>query len=52
MTQIDLGNIHINWRGAYNSATNYVRHDAVSYQGSSYIAKRAVSAVTPVQGDD
>lgn len=52
MTQIDLGNIRINWRGAYNSATNYVRHDAVSYQGSSYIAKRTVSAVTPVQGDD
>lgn len=52
MTQIDLGNIRINWRGAYNSAGNYVRHDAVSYQGSSYIAKRTVSAVTPVQGDD
>ena len=52
MTQINLGNIRINWRGAYNSAGNYVRHDAVSYQGSSYIAKRTVSAVTPVQGDD
>lgn len=52
MTQIDLGNIRINWRGAYNSATDYVRHDAVSHQGSSFIAKRTVSAVTPVQGDD
>jgi alpha-tubulin suppressor-like RCC1 family protein len=52
MTQIDLGNIRINWRGAYNSAGNYVRHDAVSHQGSSFIAKRTVSAVTPVQGDD
>lgn len=52
MTQIDLGNIRINWRGAYNSAANYVHHDAVSYQGSSFIAKRSISAITPVQGDD
>lgn len=52
MTQIDLGNIRINWRGPYNDATRYVRHDAVSYQGSSYVAKRGFSAVIPAQGDD
>jgi alpha-tubulin suppressor-like RCC1 family protein len=52
MSQIDLGNIRINWRGPYNNATNYVRHDAVSHMGSSYIAKGDVSGVTPVQGDD
>lgn len=52
MTQIDLGNIRINWRGPYDNATDYVRHDAVAHLGSSYVAKRPVSGITPVQGDD
>ena len=28
----------VNWLGAWNSATSYIVDDAVSYQGSSYIA--------------
>lgn len=52
MSQIDLGNIRINWRGPYDTTTDYVRHDAVSHLGSSYIAKRPVSGITPAQGDD
>ena len=52
MATIDLGNIRINWRGPYDNAASYVRDDAVSYQGSSFIAKGDVTGVTPVQGDD
>ena len=37
MTVIDLGNIRINWRGAYDPKKNYVRDDAVSYKGSSFM---------------
>lgn len=50
MAVIDLGNIRINWRGAYNA--EYVRDDAVSYHGSSFIALRDVTGVTPVVGAD
>ena len=52
MTAIDLGNIRINWKGAYDATTAYVLNDAVAYKGSSYVAKRNVTGVTPVQGDD
>ncbi len=52
MAIIDLGNIRINWRGAYNAAAEYVRDDAVSYHGSSFIALRDVTGVTPVVGAD
>lgn len=52
MAVIDLGNIRINWRGAYQPAAEYVRDDAVSYHGSSFIALRDVSGVTPVIGAD
>ncbi|MBN8521618.1 MAG: hypothetical protein J0L77_06970 [Alphaproteobacteria bacterium] len=52
MAVIDLGNIRINWRGAYNAATEYVRDDAVSYRGSSFIALGDVTGVTPVVGAD
>jgi hypothetical protein len=52
MAVIDLGNIRINWRGAYNAAAEYVRDDAVSYHGSSFIALRDVTGVTPVVGAD
>ncbi|WP_019223966.1 hypothetical protein [Bartonella rattaustraliani] len=52
MTQIDLGNIRIKWRGAYDPKQHYIRHDAVAFKGSSFIAKRNVTNVTPVQGAD
>uniref|UniRef100_UPI0012EA73D5 RCC1 domain-containing protein n=1 Tax=Bartonella queenslandensis TaxID=481138 RepID=UPI0012EA73D5 len=52
MTQIDLGNIRINWRGAYDAKQKYVRHDAVAFKGSSFIAKRNVTNVIPIQGAD
>ncbi len=52
MAVIDLGNIRINWRGAYNAVAEYVRDDAVSYHGSSFIALRDVTGVTPVVGAD
>jgi alpha-tubulin suppressor-like RCC1 family protein len=52
MAVIDLGNIRINWRGAYNAAAEYVRDDAVSYRGSSFISLRNVTGVTPVVGAD
>ncbi|WP_455475333.1 RCC1 domain-containing protein [Bartonella sp. B17] len=52
MTQISLGNIRINWRGAYDNMAHYVRHDAVFYKGSSYVAKHAINNVIPTQGDN
>ena len=47
MAVIDLGNIRINWRGAYDPAATYVPDDAVSHRGSSYIALRDVTGVIP-----
>ena len=52
MAVIDLGNIRINWRGAYDAGTTYVKDDAVSYQGSSFIALQEVLNSIPVEGND
>jgi alpha-tubulin suppressor-like RCC1 family protein len=52
MAVIDLGNIRINWRGAYQAEAAYAPDDAVSHRGSSYIALRDVTGVIPVAGDD
>ncbi len=52
MTILDLGNIRMNWCGAYNNDIAYVRDDVVSYHGSSFIAKRDVIGITPVVGND
>lgn len=41
-----------NFRGAWDSATNYEADDAVSDQGSSWLALRANTNVEPVEGDD
>ena len=38
METYDLGQVGLNPRGAYDSATAYNRLDCVSYDGSSYIA--------------
>ena len=40
----------LNWKGAWSSATNYVADDAVSYNGSSWVAKQAHLNVAPVEG--
>ncbi|MNS41368.1 Carbohydrate binding domain protein [compost metagenome] len=37
----------INWKGPWNAAATYKRSDAVSYQGSSYIAVADVPANNP-----
>lgn len=39
-------------RGVWANATAYVKGDVVSYNGSSYVAKRANTGVTPVEGLD
>ncbi len=51
MAMLDLGNIRMNWRGVYDETATYTGDDAVSYHGSSFIAKRDVSGITPVVGD-
>lgn len=51
MTIIDLGNIRINWCGPYDSTASYEPDDAVSYQGSSFIAKQKSAGITPVVAD-
>lgn len=42
----------LNWKGTWNAATNYLPDDAVSFNGSSWIAKRANTNVGPVEGVD
>ena len=50
MAIINLGNIRMNWRGVFDPKANYVRDDAVSYKGSSYIALQQMTGVTPAVG--
>ena len=52
MSMLDLGNIRMNWRGVYDESATYTRDDAVSYQGSSFIAKRDVTGIIPAVGDE
>jgi hypothetical protein len=42
----------LNWQGAWDVTVNYVIDDAVSYDGSSWRAKRANNNVPPLEGDD
>lgn len=42
----------LNWKGAWSATANYVSNDAVSYNGSSWIAKQANTNVTPIEGAD
>lgn len=39
-------------RGAYSAVTTYNQDDVVSNAGSSWVAKRTVTGVTPVEGAD
>lgn len=42
----------LNWRGAWDEATAYVTDDAVQFQGSSWMALRESTAVSPEEGED
>ena len=44
--QGDPGGI-INWTGQWSSGTSYVSDDAVSWKGSSYVARTASTAIEP-----
>ncbi len=39
--------VTINWKDAYNASTAYVKNDAVSYQGSSFIALQETTGNPP-----
>lgn len=47
MATINVGKLRVNWKGAYNASTAYEVNDAVSYQGSSYIAIDATTGNLP-----
>ena len=40
------------WRGAWNGTTSYVVNDAVSYDGSSWVALRTSTNAVPLEGAD
>jgi hypothetical protein len=42
----------LNWRGAWSPTTSYQTDDAVSYVGSSWIAKQGSTGSTPIEGLD
>ena len=50
MAVIDLGNIRMNWSGVFDPKVPYVKDDAVSYKGSSFIALKEGTGVTPAVG--
>ncbi len=47
MATVNLGNIKLNWKGAYNAGTAYVIDDVVSYNGSSYVCIAATTGNLP-----
>lgn len=51
MKTIDLGQVRIMLRGEYNPEYTYHLLDLVSYQGSSYLVKKTVTGITPVDGE-
>lgn len=46
------GRVAIRPRGAYDATVAYERLDMVKYQNTLFIAKKAVSGVTPVEGEN
>lgn len=48
----NLGKVVITPKGVYNPLTQYNNLDLVTYNGSSFITKRPVKDVTPIEGDD
>jgi hypothetical protein len=51
MSAVSAGRVLIILRGEYDSNTPYEMLDAVRYDGSLYIAKKSVMAVTPEDGE-
>lgn len=49
-TKVSWNQQGINWTGAWSTTTAYVTGDAVRYQGSSYVAKKASTDVVPSSG--
>ena len=47
MAKIDLGRITPTYRGSYETNTSYNELDIVEFNGSSYIARKSVTGVTP-----
>ena len=47
MATVNLGNIKLNWKGAYNSSHAYIVDDVVSYNGSSYVCILASTGNLP-----
>lgn len=39
--------LSVTWKGAWSGAVSYVKNDAVSYLGGSYIAKEASTNIPP-----
>ena len=51
MAKIDLGRITPTYRGRYETNTSYNELDIVEFNGSSYIARKSVTGVTPGTDD-
>ena len=51
MTKIDLGKVAPTYRGNYETNTNYNELDIVEFNGSSYIARKSVTGMTPGTDD-
>lgn len=43
-----IGPAGLNWKGAYEDATAYVKDDAVAYQGATYFSVQASTGVAPL----
>ena len=51
MAKIDLGRITPTYRGRYETNTSYSELDIVEFNGSSYIARKSVTGMTPGTDD-
>ena len=51
MTKIDLGKVAPTYRGSYETNRSYTELDIVELNGSSYIARKSVTGVTPGTDD-
>lgn len=51
MTKVDIGKVAPTYRGSYETDTTYDELDVVEFNGSSYIAHKSVTGVTPGTDD-